>query len=397
MDYKKGSALEGIRVLDLGRVIAGPYAATLLADMGAEVIKVEMPGVGDNARDNLPKKDGESTYFINFNRSKKGITLDIKNGKNVFLKMVKEVDVIIENFRPGVMEKLGLGYETLKEVNPGLIYASVSGFGQTGPYSKRAGYDPIAQAMSGMMSITGFQESPPLRAGASVADIVGGTNAALGILAALYYRNLTGIGQLVDISLLDSTIVTLASVSQIYLTDRTIPQRRGNGYVAGAPGGSYKCEDGYVIFLALGEPAWLKLCNTIEKQDLLEDERFKTNQLRVQNYIELDEIMNEWTKDKKVDEVVELFLSVGLPAGPIFDMEQVYNDPHIMGDREMFTKINHPIVGEVEITNQGIKMSETSPYVRGSSPLLGEHNNEVYKSFGFTEEEINMLKAQGTI
>lgn len=395
--YKKGSALEGIKVLDLGRVIAGPFAATLLADMGAEVIKVEMPGVGDNARDNLPMKNGESTYFMNFNRSKKGITLDIKKGKNLFLQMVKEVDVIIENFRPGVMEKLGLGYETLKEVNPGLIYASVSGFGQTGPYSKRAGYDPIAQAMSGLMSINGWPDSPPLRAGASIADILGGTNAALGILAALYYRNLTGVGQLVDISLLDSTIVSLASVSQLYLTDRTMPQRRGNGYVAGAPGGSYKCKDGYVIFLALGDSAWLKLCKTIGRKDLLEDERFMTNQLRVQNYIELDEIMNDWTKDKEVNEVVELFLSVGLPAGPIFDMEQVYNDPHIMGDREMFTKINHPIVGEVEVTNQAIKMSETSPFVRSSSPLLGEHNEEVYKSFGFSEEQIEEFKQNNII
>ncbi|SES45184.1 CaiB/BaiF CoA-transferase family protein [Psychrobacillus sp. OK032] len=392
MDYKKGSALEGIKILDLGRVIAAPFAAALLADMGADVIKVEIPGIGDDARDNLPKKDGESTYFMNFNRSKKGITLDLKKGKSIFLKIVKEVDIIIENFRPGVMDKLGLGYEELKKVNPGLIYASVSGFGQTGPYSKRAGYDPIAQAMSGMMSITGQPENAPLRAGASVADTMGGTNAALGILAALHYRNRTGVGQMVDISLLDSTIVSLASVSQVYLTDRTVPQRRGNGYVAGAPGGSYQCKDGFVIFLALGDSAWQKLCKTIGREELLEDERFKTNQIRVKNYLQLDELITEWTSNQTVSEVVDLLLSVGLPAGPILDMDQVYHDPHIMGDREMFTTINHPIVGKVDITNQSIKMSETSPFVRGSSPLLGEHNVEVYKSFGFSEEEIEEFK-----
>lgn len=397
MEYKKGSALEGIKVLDLGRVIAAPFAASLLADMGAEVIKVEVPGVGDSARENLPMKNGESTYFINFNRSKKGITLDLKRGKDLFLKMVKQVDVIIENFRPGVMEKLGLGYEELKKINPRLIYASVSGFGQTGQYRKRAGYDPIAQAMSGMMSITGWQESSPLRAGASIADIMGGMNVVMGILAALHHRNVTGIGQFIDISLLDSTIVSLSSVSQVYLTDRTVPRRRGNGYVAGAPGGSYKCKDGSVIFLALSDSIWIKLCKTIEREELLEDERFETNQLRVQNSMVLDEIMNDWTKDKTVNEVVDLFLSAGLPAGPIYDLEQVYNDPHISGNREMFAKINHPIVGEVEITNQAIKMSETSPYVRGSSPLLGEHNKEVYKKFGFTEEEIQDFIIQGLI
>jgi CoA:oxalate CoA-transferase len=397
MDYKKGSALEGVKVLDLGRVIAAPFAAAMLADMGAEVIKVEMPGIGDNARDNMPKKDGESTYFINFNRSKKGITLDLKRGKSIFLKMIKEVDVIVENFRPGVMEKLGLGYEELKKINPGLIYASVSGFGQTGPYKNRAGYDPIAQAMSGMMSITGWPENAPLRAGASVADIMGGTNAVVGILAALHYRNQTGLGQMVDISLLDSTIVTLASVSQIYLNDRTVPQRRGNGYVAGAPGGSYKCKDGFVIIMALGDSAWKKLCKTIGREELLEDQRFKTNQLRVKNYLVLDELMNDWARDKTVNEVVELLLSAGLPAGPIYDMDQVYNDPHIMGDREMFTTIDHPIVGEVDITNQGIKMSETLPFVRRSSPLLGEHNIEVYKYFGFSDAEIEEFIAEGIV
>lgn len=397
MNYTKGSALEGIKVLDLGRVIAAPFAAAILADMGAEVIKVEQPGTGDNARDNLPMKDGESTYFMNFNRSKKGITLDLKKGKDIFLKMVEKADVILENFRPGVMEKLGYSYEELRKINPGIIYASVSGFGQYGPYKNRAGYDPLAQAMSGIMSITGYPDGAPVRAGASIADILAGQNAAIGILAALHHREQTGEGQMIDISLIDSAIVSLSSVSQVYLTDHSkIPERRGNGYVAGAPGGAYKCLDGYVVFLALGEKAWLKLTSIMEKEDLREDERFKTNVDRVENYKVLDQIVDEWTANKKVDEVVQLLLNAGLPAGPILDMDQVYNDPHVR-EREMFTTIQHPIVGEVEITNQGIKMSKTSPFVRRSSPLLGEHNLEVLIEFGFTRGEIDSFKENGIV
>lgn len=396
MKVKKGSALEGIKVLDLGRVIAGPFCAAILADLGAEVIKVEAPVYGDNARDNMPKIDGVSTYYVNFNRSKKGITLNFKKGKDIFLRMVKEADIIIENFRPGVMEKLGLGYEELKKINPGLIYASVSGFGQDGPYAERAGYDPVAQAMSGVMSVTGWPGQSPTRCGASFVDIMAGLNATIGILSALQYRNKTGMGQMIDISLQDVGIVSLASVSQVFLTDRVVPERRGNGYTAGAPGGTYKCKDGYVITMALGDKAWVKFCKTLGKEDLLEVERFKENASRVENYLELDGIIEEWTATKTVNEVVEILLASGLPAGPILDIGQVYNDEHV-NYREMFTSVNHPEVGEIEITNQGIKMSETSPYVRGCSPLLGEHNREIYKHLGFSDEEIDTFMENGTI
>lgn len=398
MEYKKGSALEGIKVLDLGRVIAAPFGAAILADLGADVIKVEMPGVGDNARDNLPKKGDESTYFMTFNRSKRGITLNMKKGKEIFLKLVKEADVLMENYRPGVMAKLGFSYEELKKVNPALIYAAVSGFGQEGPYALRAGYDPLAQAMSGVMSITGAPDGPPVRAGASIADIMAGQNAAIGILAALQHRAQTGEGQFIDVSLLDSAIVALSSVSQVYLTDKSnVPQRRGNGYVAGAPGGAYKTKDGeYVVTLALGGSAWLKITELMEMEELREDPRFKTNDLRVENYRELDEIVEEWTMKFTIDEAVEKLLAVGLPAGPIMNMEQMYNDEHVKL-REMFTTIDHPIAGEVEITNQGIKMSETSPYVRTSSPTLGQHNNEVLKELGYSDEEIKQFQEDGAI
>ena len=398
MIYNKGSALEGLKVLDLGRVIAAPFAASILADLGADVIKVEMPKYGDNARDNLPMKDGESTYFINFNRSKRGMTLDMKKGKDILIKMIEQTDILLENFRPGVMEKLGLGYEELKKVNPRLIYAAVSGFGQNGPYKNRAGYDPLAQAMSGIMSITGYPETPPARAGASIADIMAGQNAVIGILAALQYREKTGKGQMIDVALLDSTIVSLASVFQVYLTDPSqVPVRRGNGYAAGSPGGAYKCKDGYVVTLALGEREWMKITEVMGREDLRDMNKFKTNTERVENYQELDGIVEEWTKTLTVDEAVNLLLEAGLPAGPILDLNEVYHDPHVRDAREMFTTIEHPVVGKIEITNQGIKMSETSPYVRSSSPTLGQHNIEVLQEFGFTEDEIKAFKKDGII
>lgn len=398
MKYNKGSALKGLKVLDLGRVIAAPFAASILADLGADVIKIEMPKYGDNARDNLPIKDGESTYFINFNRSKRGITLDLKKGKDVFIKMVEETDILLENFRPGVMEKLGLSYEELKKINPRLIMASVSGFGQNGPYRERAGYDPLAQAMSGIMSITGYPDQMPVRAGASIADIMAGQNAVIGILAALQHRAITGEGQYIDVALLDSAIVSTASVTQAYLTDNSqIPPRRGNGYLAGAPGGSYECMDGYVVLMALGDRAWNKLVEVMNQRELLEDPRFITNEDRVSNSQTLDSIVSEWTKGQKVDDVVDLLLRSGLPAGPCLNIEQVYNDKHVNEAREMFTSINHPIIGEVEITNQAIKMSKTSPYVRGSSPLLGEHTDEILSELGFTPEEIEGFKKEDIV
>lgn len=398
MEYTKGSALEGLKVLDLGRVIAAPFAAAILADLGADVIKVEMPGVGDNARDNLPMKDGESTYFINFNRSKRGITIDMKKGRDILIKLIQKADVVLENFRPGVMDKLGFGYEELSKINPSIIMASVSGFGQNGPYSQRAGYDPLAQAMSGMMDITGYPGSAPVRAGASVADIMAGQNAAIGILAALQHRNNTGEGQYIDVSLLDSTIVSMASVVQGYLTDKNyIPTRRGNGYLAGSPGGLYECKDGSLVIMALGDRAWRRLVDLMGQEELLTDPKFETNEKRVENYPELDEIVNAWSRNYEVKELESIILKAGLPAGAALTVPQMYEEEHVKVAREMFTTVDHPIIGEVEITNQGIKMSKTSPYVRSSSPLLGEHTEEILKEVGYSDEEISLFREEGKI
>lgn len=390
-------ALRGLKVLDLGRVLAAPFCTTILASMGADVIKLETPGRGDDARQNLPMIDTESSYFIQFNHSKRGITLDLKKGKDVFLRLAQHVDVIVENFRPGVMAKLGLPYEELKKVNPGLIYCAISGFGQSGPYSQQAGYDPVAQALSGVMSVTGWPDGAPSRCGASIGDIMAGENAAVGILAALYHRNLTGEGQMIDISLVDSCVTAMASVNLAYLAGGQVPQRQGNGYTAGAPGNSYRCKDGEVIFLALNQSLWERLCRTIGRDDLIGMPELRDNALRVRNKAQLDAELTKWTSARTVKEVVDTLLAAKLPAAPVLTVDQVVSDEHIAGVREMFPEVEHPVAGRVRITNQPIKMSRTNPRVRGSSPQLGEHNREIYGELGFSPEEIDAMMKQGVI
>jgi formyl-CoA transferase len=386
-------ALAGIKVLDMGRVLAAPFCAAILADMGASVIKIEAPGVGDDARYNLPI----GGYFENFNRGKQGITLDLKKGKEIFLKLVQDADILVENFRPGVMDKLGLGYETLKQVNPRLIYAAVSGFGQNGPYSQKAGYDPLAQAMCGIMSVTGFEGDRPVRCGASVCDILGGINAAVGVLAALHYRNITGKGQMIDVALVDVGVVALSSVTQVYLSEGKIPQAMGNGYVAGSPGGCYEAADGDFMLVGSSDKNWEKICNSIGHPEYITASEFCNKNVRNKNRKLVDSVINEWTRTRTVDELVKHFSELKMACGPVLNVEQVVNDPHIGGAREMFTTIDHPELGQVKITNQGIKMSETPPRVRSSSPLLGQHNIEVLTALGYSQNEIDSFKEQGFI
>lgn len=396
---KNGSALDGIKVLDMGRVLAGPYCSSILADLGAEVIKIEMPEGGDSSRENLPKKDGISTYFVNFNRSKKGITLNLKSteGKEIFKKLIIESDVIVENFRPGVMNKMNLGYEELNKINPKIIYAAISGFGQEGPYADRAGFDPIAQAMSGIMSITGHAGESGVRCGASIADIMAGQNAALAICAALQYRNKTGKGQMIDVALTDVAIMATASVAQVYLTTENIPTPLGNGYAASAPGNSYPTKDGYVILLTVGDSQWRKLCKILGHIEWIDIPEFKDNEMRVKNKKKLDLVISSETIKFETDELVTALLQVGLPGAPIMNIAQVAADKHFQGVREMFTSIEHPILGTVKITNQSFKMSETNPYVRSCSPELGEHNNEIYNRLGYSDEEIHRLIIENII
>lgn len=388
-------ALDGVKILDLGRVIAAPYAAAFLADMGADVVKVEQPGSGDDARQYLPLNG----YFACFNRSKKGITLNLKTGKDVFLKLVEEADVVIENFRPGVMKKLGLDYEELKKVNPRLIYCAVSAFGQEGPYSQIAGYDPLIQAMSGIVNITGEPDGEGYRCGAPVCDVMSAMNAAYAIVCALRYRDLTGKGQMIDIAIVDQGILAQSSTNQFYLSERKIPQRLGNGYAAGAPGNSYYAKDGKYMFAGSGDAAWKKICNAWGKPELIEDERFADRTARTKNRELVDQMMNDFGKDKTVEECLEFYKKIGLAVGPVNNTEQVYNDPHFgkNGIRQMFATVDYPGVGEIEITNQAVKMSESQPEIRSAPPVLGQDNEEIYKSLGYSMDEIKEMKKTGII
>ena len=394
-------ALENITVLDLTRVLAGPLCGAMLGDFGANVIKIEVPGSGDDARGYGPHLNGESLYYANLNRNKYGITLNLKTekGKKLLLKLVEKADVLIENFRPGVMDKLGVGYEVLKGVNYRLIYASVTGFGTYGPLSDRPGYDIISQAMGGLMSITGQPGNPPTRAGNAMGDVLGGLNMTIGVLAALNARNITGKGQRVDISLVDCVVASLEQAIQRYFASGKIPERRGNNYEAIAPYDSYKAKDDYLVIGCGNQKLFEIFCEKILKRtDLISDERFLTVPLRVKNNQIFKDIVEEWAKDYTVDEVVNMLLNVGIPAAPIYDLKDITEDEHIANAREMIVDVNHPVIGDIKLNGNPVKLMDMKPAIRKPSPLLGQHNRDVYIGMlGLTEEEYKSLIDDGVI
>lgn len=393
-------ALNGVRILDLTRVLAGPFATMMMADMGAEVIKIEMPKKGDDSRQFGPFVNGESSYYMNLNRNKKGITLNLKSpkGKELFLEMLKEADIVMENYRPGTMEKLGLGYEELKKVNPGIIYACVSGFGHYGPYKDRAGYDIIGQAMSGLMSTTGFPDCGPTRTGTAMSDVLAGLSVTIGTLAALNYKNKTGIGQKVDISLVDSTVASMEIINQIYLVEGRIPERIGNRYESTYPYDSFRANDGNIVIGAANDKLWGKVCELMGKPELATCEDFDKNIKRVQKHAEVKKLVEAWTCEHTIDELVDALLKAGVPVAPINTIDRVVKDPHIAGAREMFVDVEHPIAGKMKITGSHIKLSETKPEIRTPAPTLGQHNEEVFKElFGFAEEEIAAMKEENIL
>lgn len=377
------NALEGIKIIDLSRVLAGPFCTMLLADMGAEVIKVEIPGKGDDSRTFPPFKKGQGTYFINFNRNKKSIVLDLKNSSDVdkLLEIIKSMDVLVENFRPGTMEKMGLGYERIKKVNNQIIYASISGFGHYGPYKDKPGYDIIGQAVGGIMSITGWPDGPPTRTGTAIADILAALFCTIGILSALQARSIHGKGQKVDIALVDSVVSAIGTILQIYMVEKRIPKRAGNQYDFIAPYEAFMAKDGWFVLGVGNDNIWKKFCNTIDRKDLINDDRFYINVERVKHNKELAEIIGHWTANFTVQEILSILEEKGIPAAPINNLEQIVNDPHIAIAREMIQKIVHPIAGEVKITGNPIKMSETNPKIYASSPLLGEHTDYVINKY----------------
>ncbi len=392
-------ALSGIRVLDLTRVLAGPFATMFMADMGAEVIKIEPPVKGDDSRTFSPFKNGESSYYMNINRNKRGVTLNLKGkGKDIFLRMVRDADIVMENYRPGTMEKLGLGYEDLKKINPRIIYGAVSGFGHYGPYKDRPGYDIIGQAMGGLMSVTGWPGGEPTRSGTAMSDILAGHSICIAVLGALQYRNRTGKGQKVEVALVDSVVASLETITQIYLTEGRVPQLTGNRYEMVSPYDSFHTSDGMMVIGAGNDKMFALLCGVMGMPDLLEDPRFASNALRVTNHAPLKERIHQWSKGITTEQAVNALLEAGCPAAPINTVDKLVNDPHIAKAREMFVEVDHPKAGRMTITGSHLKFSDTPTGVRTPAPVLGQHNEEVYgELLGMSAEEVAALRDEGVM
>ncbi|MBQ9613821.1 MAG: CoA transferase [Lachnospiraceae bacterium] len=400
-ENKQPQALEGITVLDLTRVVAGPYAGSILGDFGARVIKIEVPGRGDDARGYGPYRNGESVYYANLNHNKQGITLNLKTeeGKAIFRRLVSKADVVIENYRPGVMDKLGLGYEELKKINPRLIYGAVSGFGSYGPYAMRPGYDIISQGMGGLMSVTGAEGGEPTRSGNAMGDILGGMNLVMGVLLALEARHRTGVGQRVDVSLVDSVVASLENAYVRYFESGKLPVRMGNAYASIAPYDTYHAKDGYVIIACGNQKLYEKFCNeVVEMPWMITDERFLTVPLRVKNNKAQKAEVEKWTMQHTVDEVVDIVLGKGIPAGPIYDVKQITENEHIAGAREMFIEVDHPVIGSMKVNGNPIKLMDMMPRVNMPAPTLGQHNREIMgELLGMSEQEISALEEKQVI
>ncbi|MBN2259346.1 MAG: CoA transferase [Clostridiales bacterium] len=387
-------SLEGIKVLDLTRVLAGPYATMVLADLGANVMKVEMPVIGDDSRHFGPYVDDESAYFMSLNRNKRSMTLNLKTqeGKELLKSMIKQVDVVVENFRPGTMEKLGLGYDVLKEVNPKIIYAAASGFGHSGPYSQRPAYDAIVQAMGGIMSITGQEGGKLTRVGTSIGDITAGLFTAIGILAALRYRDETGIGQKVDVAMLDSQLAILENAVARFTVLGEIPTPKGNRHPSIVPFEPFEANNGEIMIAVGNDALWAKFCKVTDLENLIDDEKYKINPLRSENYASLRPLIAEKIKMKSVEEWIELLNDGGVPNGPINTVDKVMKDPQILA-RDMVKEIIHPKAGKLKMPGVPIKMSETQGDIRMPSPILGQHTNEILKELlDMDEDEVVKLK-----
>ncbi len=389
-------ALEGIKVLDLTRVLAGPYATMIMADMGADVIKIEAPKVGDDSRQFGPYIENQSAYFMSLNRNKRSITLNLKKqrSKELFLEMVKKADVVVENYRPGTMEKLGLGYEELKKVNPKIIYAASSGFGHSGPYSKRPAYDAVVQAMGGIMSITGQTGGQPTRVGPSIGDITAGLFTAIGVLAALNYRNDTGVGQKVDVAMLDCQVAILENAIARYIVTGEAPKPAGNRHSSITPFEPFDTNDGEIMIAAGNDVLFEKFCDVLGRKEWVQDPRFMSNPLRTKYVEELIPLINEITRRKSTKEWQALLDEAGVPNGPINTIDKVLEDPQVMA-RNMVVEVEHPVAGALKMAGVPIKMSETQGNIRKPAPLLGEHTEEILKDLlELTEEEIEALKQE---
>ena len=377
-------ALTGIKVLDLSRVLAGPYCTMVLGDLGADVIKVEPPE-GDETRGwGPPFAGGESAYYLCVNRNKRGIVINLKTdeGKKVLRDLALQSDVLVENFRPGTLNKFGLDYETLHELNPKLIYCSITGFGQTGSMKDKPGYDFMIQALGGLMSITGEPEGEPMKTGVAVVDLFAGQNAIIAILAALQARTLTGRGQQLDISLFDSQWGWLANVASNYLISGKLPKRHGNAHANIVPYQSFQASDGWFAIAVGNDKQFARLCEMLGKPEIVMDEKFSTNSGRVQNRTEIIPLLASIFKAASVSEWLAKLDEAEIPCGPIQNFEQVFSMPTVK-EREMLVKMEHPTIGELPLVGSPLKMSDTPVEYRLHPPLMGEHTDDVLRELGY--------------
>lgn len=390
-------ALEGIRVLDFSQVLAGPFCTMNLADFGAEVIKIEKPGVGDGSRIFGPFVNGQSGYYTLVNRGKKGIAMDLKIGKDVIYEMVKSCDIVVENFKPGVMEKLGLDYESLKKINPRLIYCSISGFGQVSPMRDLPAYDIVAQGMSGMMSITGYPDAKPARVGSSLGDVSAGLYGVTGILLALYNRERTGKGQQVDIAMLDSVFAFIETNVVRHTIGGVHPTRVGARHPLSAPFDIYMCQDAHVIIAVASDYHFAKLCEMIGQPELANDPRFDSDPHRSENDVELKRILEKFLGNYTVEEAIAMMQERAIPCGPLCTVDEACENPSIL-QRDMLVEIDQPKMGKVKITGNPIKLSETPPDPAHAAPLLGQDTKAVlHDIFGYSEEQIADMEAKKII
>lgn len=391
-------ALDGIRVVDLSRFIAGPYCAMLLGDMGADVVKVEPPGRGENSRGYAPFVEGESLYTMVFNRNKRSLTLDLRSepGREVLRRLLAQADVLVENFVPGTLEKMGLAPETLRELNPRLIVTRISGFGQEGPLSRKPCFDVIAQATSGLMDITGEADGRPTMAGTYVVDYATGLYATIGTLGALQARHRSGKGQVVDVALLDSAMsMLMTAIPEQQLLGRTM-QRRGNRDRYVAPANTFPTQDGgWVHLVAAGDPAFASLAKVMARPELVDDPRFRANEQRMQNVEALEEIVSGWTQSLSTVELLGKLQQAGIPCAKVASVAELVEHPHL-AHRNQIIEIEHPRAGKVPMQGFAVGFDESPMRLRHPSPTLGQHTGDVLREWlGMTPGEVEQLRAAG--
>lgn len=387
--------LQGIKVIDLTRILSGPFCTMTLADLGAEVIKIETPNGDDTRQWGPPFINEESAYYLSVNRNKKSIVLNLKEekGKEVFYKLVKDADVVVENFRPGTLKRLGADYDTLKELNPGIVLASISGFGQTGPYALKPGYDVLAQGMGGLMSVTGEPDGPPVKGGYSLADIGTGMWAIIGILSALRERDISGEGQWVDASLLDTMVSWQTYLAGNYFATGEDPKPLGGAHPNIVPYQVFGASDGHFILAVGNDNLWKSFVEAMD-EDILRDEKYATNPQRVEQRETLLALLEELFANRTVKEWVEIFENAKIPVGPVNKFSDILEDEHIKY-REMVVEKEHPTVGNLRMLGIPVKLSRTPGEINTVPPGLGEHSDSVLKDLGYSEEEIAALKEAG--